>query len=326
MLSMLFLPVASKLERKGFSRGLSTVTCLVIFIIFIGGIIALISWQISDLSKDFTGMEEKITSGITKLKQTLSNTFGITPEKQQEMIKKQQESGSSGAGKIVMGLMSSMMGMLVDTILVLVYIFLLMFYRKHLKLFILKLVPADEKTKATKVIYSASKVAQNYVSGLGMMIVLLWIMYGIGFSIAGVKNALFFAILCGLLEIIPFVGNIAGTALTLLMALTQGGGSTMIIGILVTYAVVQFLQSYIIEPMVVGSEVNINPLFTIIAIVLGETIWGIPGLILAIPLLGIFKIVCDNVEPLKPYGFLIGEEKKKEKGGGFKDKIKGWFK
>jgi len=294
--------------------------------LFIGGIIALISWQISDLAKDFTGMEEKITSGINKLKQTLSDTFGVSPQKQEEMMKKQQESGSSGAGKIVLGLMSSMMGILVDTILVWVYIFLLMFYRRHLKLFILKLVPADEKTKATKVIYSAAQVAQRYVSGLGMMIVLLWIMYGIGFSIAGVKNAIFFAILCGVLEVIPFVGNIAGTAITLLMALTQGSGSTIIIGILITYALVQFIQSYIIEPLVVGSEVNINPLFTIIAIVLGEAVWGIPGLILAIPLLGIFKIICDNVEPLKPYGFLIGEEKKKKTNGGLIEKVKGWFK
>ncbi len=264
ILSMLFLPLASRFERKGFSRGLSTATCLLIFILFIGGIIALISWQISDLSKDFTGMEEKITSGINKLKQTLNDTFGVSPQKQEEMMKKQQESGSSGAGKIVMGLMSSMMGILVDTILVLVYIFLLMFYRRHLKLFILKLVSTEEKSKATKVMYSASHVAQNYVSGLGMMIVLLWIMYGIGFSIAGVKNAIFFAVLCGLLEVIPFIGNLAGTAITLLMALTQGGGSTMIIGILITYALVQFIQSYIIEPLVVGSEVNINPLFTII--------------------------------------------------------------
>jgi predicted PurR-regulated permease PerM len=150
-------------------------------------------------------------------------------------------------------------------------------------------------------------------------------MYGIGFSIAGVKNAFFFAILCGLLEIIPFIGNLAGTALTLLMAVTQGGGSNIIIGILITYALVQFIQSYIIEPLVVGAEVNINPLFTIIAIVLGETVWGIPGMILAIPLVGIFKIICDNVESLKPYGFLIGEEKKKKEPG-MMDKVKGWFK
>jgi predicted PurR-regulated permease PerM len=297
-----------------------------LFIIFIAGVIALISWQISDLASDFTGMEQKVTQSIDKFKQSLSNTFGISPEKQQEMMKKQQQSGGGGMSSIVTGILSSFMSLMVDTLLVLVYIFLLMFYRRHLKQFLLKLVPQEDKPKTTKIIYASANVAQHYLGGLGMMIILLWIMYGIGFSIAGVKNAFFFAILCGLLEIIPFVGNLAGTALTLLMALTQGGGSNIIIGILITYALVQFIQSYIIEPLVVGAEVNINPLFTIIAIVLGETIWGIPGMILAIPLLGIFKIICDNVESLKPYGFLIGEEKKSKKEPGMIDKVKGWFK
>ena len=325
ILSLLFLPISTKLESKGFSRGLSVATCLLLFIAFIAGVIALISWQISDLASDFTGMEQKVTKTINKLKETLSTTFGISAEKQQEMMKKQQQSGGGGMSSIVTAIISSFMSILVDTVLVWVYIFLLMFYRRHLKLFILKLVPQEDKPKTTKIIYGSANVAHKYLTGLALMIVLLWIMYGIGFTIAGVKNAFFFAILCGLLEIIPFIGNLAGTALTLLMAITQGGGSNIIIGILITYALVQFIQSYIIEPLVVGAEVNINPLFTILAIVLGETIWGVPGMILAIPMLGIFKIICDNVDSLKPYGFLIGEEKKK-KNSGFIDNVKGWFK
>jgi predicted PurR-regulated permease PerM len=87
---------------------------------------------------------------------------------------------------------------------------------------------------------------------------------------------------------------------------------------------VQFLQTYILEPLVVGAEVNINPLSTILVIVIGETLWGIGGMVLAIPLLGITKIICDHVESLKPYGYLIGEEKKAN-GGGIKEKISKLF-
>jgi predicted PurR-regulated permease PerM len=59
--------------------------------------------------------------------------------------------------------------------------------------------------------------------------------------------------------------------------------------------------------LILGPQVKINPLFTIIALIVGELIWGIPGIILAIPLTAILKIICDHIEPLKPYGFLIGE-------------------
>ena len=143
------------------------------------------------------------------------------------------------------------------------------------------------------------------------MIGCLWVMYSIGFSIVGVKYAVLFAIICGLLEIVPFIGNLTGNLLTILMVVIQGGGMGMVIGVVITYLIVQFLQTYILEPLVVGAEVNINPLFTIVILVLGELVWGIPGMVLAIPLLGILKIICDHVESLKPYGYLIGSDKKK---------------
>ena len=101
--------------------------------------------------------------------------------------------------------------------------------------------------------------------------------------------------------------------LAIVMVIIQGGGTGMILAVLLTYAIVQFLQTYLLEPLIVGAEVNINPLFTIIILVMGELVWGIPGMILAIPLLGIVKIVCDHIEPLKPYGFLIGSDRKKKK-------------
>ncbi|HEX6171065.1 MAG TPA: AI-2E family transporter, partial [Chitinophagaceae bacterium] len=115
-----------------------------------------------------------------------------------------------------------------------------------------------------------------------------------------------------LLEIIPFIGNLTGTLLAILMVVIQGGGAGMVLGVVITYLIVQFLQTYLLEPLVVGAEVNINPLFTIIILVVGELIWGIPGMVLAIPLLGIIKIICDHIPSLKPYGYLIGSDRKKK--------------
>jgi predicted PurR-regulated permease PerM len=147
-------------------------------------------------------------------------------------------------------------------------------------------------------------------------------MYSIGFGILGVKNFLFFAILCGILEIVPFVGNITGTTLTVAVAALNGASPSMLAGIIITYGVIQFIQGWFLEPFILGPQVKINPLFTIIALVLGQLLWGIPGIILAIPLTAIFKIVCDHIEPLKPYGFLIGEIKNERVKKRFIRKIK----
>src|SRR5688572_20038768 len=159
---------------------------------------------------------------------------------------------------------STLVGLLVDFILCLVYIFLFMYYRTRIKKFILQLISNRQKENTQQIIHDIQKVTQQYLTGIGWMILCLWIMYSIGFSIVGVKYAVFFAILCGLLEIVPFIGNLTGNLLAILMVIIQGGNTGMVLGVLVTYAIVQFLQTYLLEPLVVGVRVNINPLFTII--------------------------------------------------------------
>lgn len=311
LLAMLFLPLCRWLERKKIPRGLAILVCVLIVLSIVTIIIGVISWQITDLTKEVSDIETKVKQMMAELKQYISNHFGI-PVKQQEKLLQEETSNGAAMG-VLSNAGSTLMSLLVDFILCMVYIFLFMFYRTRIKKFILLLIPGQQKENAQQVMQDIQKVTQQYLTGIGWMMGCLWIMYGIGFSIVGVKYAIFFAILCGLLEIVPFVGNLTGNLLTIGMVIIQGGGSGMVLAVLVTYAIVQFLQTYLLEPLVVGAGVNINPLFTIIILVLGDLVWGIPGLVLAIPLLGIVKIICDHIEPLKPYGFLIGQEQKKKR-------------
>ncbi len=308
LLAMLFLPLSRWLERKGINRGVGSLFCVLILLLGIAGVVALLSWQASDIANDLSQIGSRLSKIGSEIRQYIAQNIGISAQKQKEWISKQSSSAgaSMGTASTILG---SLMGILVDSILVLVYLFLFICLRAHLKKFVLMIVPSGESKETDQIINDAGKMAQKYISGMSLMIVMLWFLYGIGFSIAGVENALFFAVLCGILEIIPFIGNLTGTALTVLMVLSQGGDDQMLLAVLGTYLIVQFLQTYILEPLVVGSEVNINPLFTILILVLFEIIWGIPGLILAIPMLGIVKILCDHIRPLKPYGFLIGKEK-----------------
>ena len=311
LLAMLFLPLSRWLERKKIPKALAILLCLLLLLSIITIIILVISWQVTDLAREVSNIENRLRQMAAEIEQFITNHFGISVMQQEKLW--QQQAKNSAAIGILSTIGSSLMGLLVDFILCLVYIFLFMYYRTRIKKFILQLISNQQKENAQHIIHDIQKITQQYLTGIGLMILCLWVMYSIGFSIVGVKYAVFFAILCGLLEIVPFIGNLAGNLLAILMVIIQGGGPGMVLAVLVTYAIVQFLQTYLLEPLVVGAEVNINPLFTIIILVLGELIWGIPGLILAIPLLGIVKIICDHIEPLKPYGFLIGHDRKKKR-------------
>ncbi len=303
ILATLFLPFCNWMERIGFGRAIAVFISLLTLLLVFGLIIALLSWKISELFTDFDLLKNQAIKTFSEIQTYFLEHFGITLEKQSQIFKNEQPSLTS----LMQLTVGSLKYILTNIILVLAYFFFLLYSRIHIKQFFLKLTKDKQHGEMEQILKSTTHVSQQYLLGLTKMIICLWVLYSIGFSIIGVKNAVFFAILCGLLEIIPFIGNITGTILTVLITALHGGQIPLLLGIIITYGIVQFIQGWILEPLILGPQVKINPLFTIIALVVGDWIWGIPGILLAIPITAMVKIVCDHVEPLKPYGFLIGD-------------------
>lgn len=302
ILATLYLPFCTWMERKRTPRWMASLICLLTVLLAIASLVTLLSWQIAELTTDIVLLKRKAIEVADHVQAYLLDHLGMSVETQSQLLTDGQPSFS----RMLQILTGSLTYILTNLVLVLVYVFFLLYYRTHMKVFFIKLSSPTQRSEMERMLNSAAHVSQQYLVGLSKMITCLWIMYGIGFSIIGVKNALFFAVLCGILEIIPFIGNITGTILTVVVTALHGGSLSMLVAIVMTYGVVQFIQGWFLEPLIVGPQVKINPLFTIIALVIGELVWGVPGIILAIPLTAIFKIVCDHIDSLKPYGFLIG--------------------
>jgi len=298
----LLLPLCRTLEKRRVPRALAVLLCLFVFLSAVGGLGALIVWQFAELANDFAMIQKSILDMAQSLQLFIVNHFGISIQVQTQILHDEQP---SIAGLIQLLLGSLATGM-TTFILMTAYTFLFLYYRTHLRNFMMQLIPPAQKPEMEKVLQGVTRVSQHYLLGLAKMIAILWVLYGIGFFTIGVKNALFFAILCGLLEIIPYIGNILGTTLTLFVAFVHGASPALLLGILGTYAVVQFIQGWVLEPIILGPHVKLNPFATIVALVLGGLLWGISGIFLAIPLVAMLKIVCDHIDSLKPYGFLMG--------------------
>lgn len=318
--SFLLLPVSNWLEKKGLNKAFAiflSVLLLVLAFVLIGW---LLSWQLGEMAQDKEAMKQNFNHKSQQVAMYLNEKFGISLAKQQQFLKQQ----TSNIGGAITTAVSSIGSILTKTIIVLVYTFLFIYYRGHFRKFLMQMMERDNQQKAMEVVDSAGVVTQRYINGLFGMIFCLWIMYGIGFSIIGVKNAVFFAILCGLLELVPYVGNLTGNAITILGVIIQNGSNAMILGVLIVYSIVQFIQSYLLAPLIVGKVVRINPIATIAGLVGGELLWGVAGMVLVIPMLGIAKIIFDHVEPLKPFGFLLGEESRSDSN--IFDRVKKRFK
>lgn len=310
ILATVFLPFCKWFENKGIPKGLAAFICLMILILIVASISALLVWKVSTLSNDIEVIKQKISDTVMRIQTYIFTDFGVSREVQSRILIDEKPSVS-----VIMQKMGGSLTYIVfNSVFIFAYVFLFLYYRDHIRQFMVKISGPSNQGRVLTIAYAATLVTRQYLVGLAKMILCLWIMCGLGFTLLGVKNALFFAILCGLLEIIPFIGNLVGTSLTVLFAALHGAGIPVLAGIVIIYGIVQFVQGWILEPLIVGRQVKINPLFTIIALVAGELIWGISGIFLALPVTAICKVVCDHIEALHPYGFLIGNIKPGKKG------------
>jgi predicted PurR-regulated permease PerM len=225
------------------------------------------------------------------------------------------ESGATASGswfssiiRTLTNIFTGAIAILGDMLLTMVYVFALLFYRDKFQEFLWRLTPEVEHPRVARIIDNASRVARQYLWGRLLLIIILAIFYGTGFLIIGLQHALFLAVFASLFSIIPYIGPILGIALPILVSLMSQNSPTLVLWVLAVFAVAQFIESYLLEPLVVGAEVHVNPFFTIVAVVAGSLLWGVPGLILAIPIVGIIRVIFDNFDSLQPYGYLIGQQ------------------
>ncbi|WP_255702732.1 AI-2E family transporter [Antarcticibacterium sp. 1MA-6-2] len=141
---------------------------------------------------------------------------------------------------------------------------------------------------------------------------MLAVLYSIGLGISGVNNFILISCIAAFLSLLPYIGNIIGFFLALIFGFLTTGDTTVLIGIIITFGIVQFVESYILEPYVVGDKVNVHPFLVILAVIAGNMIWGITGMILAIPILGILNVIMNSVPSLEPFGYLLSTDDNEE--------------
>ena len=319
LFAMLMAPLCRRMDKR-LPRGVSSLICTVIVMVSLLTILAVGAWQIAVFVEDIPRIKERSTELLSSIQKFVEESFSISREKQKSMVQKQltslSEVMSSYAGKML----GSAASTITFIVLALLFTFLFLYNKERYEAFFVKLFKNEEPARIKSIVAKISQVSEQYLLGRTYSIVILFVCYTIGLLIIGIKNALLLAAVASLLTIIPYVGTIVGSIFPVAMALISEDSLQPVIWTGAIMIVIQAIDNYFIEPYVVGGEVNLSAMATILIIVCGGLIWGVAGTILFIPLLGIVKIVCDNVEPLKPYGFLIGDP-----AGNKPSKVKTWL-
>lgn len=303
LLSVVMLPVIKKLEVK-LGTTLSIVLVLLATIILIGLFLWLIVTQLISLVDDLPNLQTKFESFINQTSRTLRRDFGVSTSDQNKMVADVMKNISTYLGNLLV----STTNVISALVQIPIYIFLFLIYRDKFRSFIISLLGTGELTWRKDV----ERVIQGYVSGLFLVTLIIAALNSIGLVIVGIDHAIFFGILSGILTIIPYVGIIIGALFPIIMALITKDSMWYAIGVVIVFSIVQFLEGNFITPRITGSKVSINALAAIVALLLGGKILGIPGMILAIPGIGLLKILLSQSSRLKPFVILLEDSNGKK--------------
>ena len=297
LFSVVLLPAARMLEPRT-GRILSIL--IVLLATFL--VMMLITWfvinQLTDLVENLPNLQQKFYSVVEGTSQTIKQKFKISTEDQTKML----ADGLSNLSSYLGGLLVSTTYLVYFFIQVPIYIFLFLFYRDKFQEFFLTLTP-DSELKWEK---EVEGVVRGYISGLTIVVIIAGILNGIGLLILGIDNAIFFGFLSGTLTMIPYVGITIGASLPTIMALLTKDSIWYAVGVVAVHTFVQFLEGNFITPRITGSRISVNAMAAILALLLGGKILGIPGMILAVPAIGILKILLSYSTSLRPLVILLG--------------------
>ena len=317
ILALLVLPLSQKMEAHSINRSSASLLNSLFLLLISFGFLFLISFQVKNIVDDWGEIKKTMEPKVEQLKVFIIKRSPMGGEsldiEEEDIPILTNNANVAETQQAAVSFFRRVSGFTGDYLLTFIYIFFLLNYRRHFRKFLLWLFPEEKKAEVGEILNKSAQVTQQYLVGKIVLIAILAALYSVGLGLSGVENFIIISILAANLSIIPYLGNIIGFGIAMTYGLITSGETGLLAGIVITFSVAQFVESYILEPYIVGDRVDLHPFFVILAAVLGNSLWGIMGMVLAIPILAIINVVLLDIPSLQAFGFLLSNKPPSEK-------------
>lgn len=296
VIAYLFYPLVEKLQSRGLPRVLSI---LLVYLFFIGIIVIISLYIVPLLVSEFSALAERIPSYTVKVQQwfdSLQAKFSqvtIPPaieETLQQNINRIQNSLVAlvqRAVQFIIDLFSRMFALILAPVLA----FYILKDLEEIRQSVKWLVPKDLHQEFGQIAHRIHLVLGSWLRGQLAISAFIFFMVLLGTRIIGMDYGLVIATISAITNLIPYFGPIIGAVPAVLLALTHSYG--MAVKVLVLYVVVQQIESNIVSPQIMGRSIGLHPMAVILALLVGGKLLGVLGLVLAVPIAGIIKVILE---------------------------------
>lgn len=305
IIAIVLSPMVSFLTKKKVNQVLAISITLFLFIAITVTVISLLSVQMMQFSESFPKLIEKINQFADSMELWASDRFNISKLKIHSLVLKKRTEIIGDGGSLIGQTIISTGSKLIVLFLIPVYVFMILLYQNHLIKFIHKLFSRKEYGEVDDVLSSTKIIVQSYLVGLLLEALIMAFLNSTTLLIIGIDYAILLGVLGAIVNVIPYVGGIISIIPPVIIAIISKSPSDTLL-VIVAYLVIQFFDVHYIVPKVVASKVKINALISVIVVLAGGALWGLPGTFLSIPLTAIVKVIFDHIEQVKPWGFLLG--------------------
>jgi predicted PurR-regulated permease PerM len=307
LLAILLISPSRFFEKQGFPRGIAALMSLVMAIAIFAMIFYVISNSIISFRDDLPQMKANIDASIHQMQNWAQTRMHVSTEKMQEFMKSSTSNVIPKTSYIVNTALTTVSTAVFISILIMIQTFLLILYRSLIVRFFIMIFAREHSGVIYELFVKMRYVIRSYIVGLFIEMLIVAVAYCSVLFFLGVKYALLLGIIGAVLNIIPYLGILMACALSTLITLTTNSPST-VLWMIIAFIIIHMLDTNVLMPKIVGSKVKINALAAIVGVIIGTTMWGIPGTFMAVPIMAILKLIFEEVEQLQPFAVLMGDD------------------
>ncbi|HLG39854.1 MAG TPA: AI-2E family transporter [Chitinophagaceae bacterium] len=307
LIAIVLYPVCKKLEQHKWPRSLSISAGLLIVAILFAAILALLVLEVNAFRRDLPELQTKLGPSLVQLQQWFENNFNISIESQNKWLQRTLSGLSDNTGNLLKGAGNSIFILFI----VPVFTALFLYNRRSFVQFLEKVAGDKYDGQLHTILRSTVHTYFNFIKGMIMVYIIVGILNSIGLLALGIKHAVLFGFLTAIMTIIPYIGIFISALLPISVAWITKDSVWYPIGVIAVFGFVQYLEANVIFPRVVASQLKVSTFSTLVAIIAGGILWGVSGMILFIPFVGILKIVTENIPGWQSLNILLDRDRMK---------------